>query len=128
MLRVTATSTDGHVSERAASHGSVSGITEPGECWAVETRRDRITHTVIAWYFAREEDAHRRVHEVNNGTIFWKNTDQRNYDARVVPARAFEVSGKNPPRRSHAKVLAPTQFCPVHHTALPVTGRCEECS
>ena len=93
MLMVTATSTDGNTSTRRASDHSVHGsINRPGACWAVETRRDRITHAVIAWYFWNREDADRRADEVNTGTIFWKDTDQRNYDARVVSALAYDLT------------------------------------
>lgn len=127
MLKVTATSTDGHTSVRRATDRSVVGITEPGEYWAVETRRDRITHAVIAWYFASEEDARRCVHEVNSGTVLHKG-DQRNYDARIVRARAFEVAGEDSPIPRGKKAVPPARYCPVHNTALPANGRCDDCS
>jgi hypothetical protein len=95
MLMVTATSTDGYSSTRQASNKSVVGITKPGECWAVECRRDKIPHLTIAWYFPTRGEAQRRAAEVNRGdgpgyVREWKDSGQRTYDARVVPARAYE--------------------------------------
>lgn len=129
LLMVTATSTDGYTSTRRAGTTSVHGsIERPGECWAVETRRDRITHSAIAWYFWNREDADRRVDEVNTGTVFWKDSGQRNYDARVVRAMAYELADATqtaPSRR--ARIVSPPKLCPVHFIALPVTGRCDDC-
>ena len=127
MLKVTATSTDGHTSVRRATDKGVVGIIEPGDYWAVETRRERITHAVIAWYFASEEDARRCVHEVNSGTLLHMG-DQRNYDARILRARAFEVPADGAPTPRGKKAVTPYRYCSVHNTALPATGRCDDCS
>jgi hypothetical protein len=60
--------------------------------------------------------------------VFWKDSGQRNYDARVVRALAYEVADATqaaPSRR--VRIVSPTKLCPVHFIALPVTGRCDDC-
>ena len=93
-LMVTAISTDGRTSTRRATDRSVSGITAPGPCWAVQTRRDALQTATIAWYFATEADARLRADEVNHGdgpryVREWKASGQRNFDAQVVRATAY---------------------------------------
>jgi hypothetical protein len=127
MLMVTATSTDGQTSTRRATDGSVGGITTPGSYWAVETKRDRITSATIAWFFATEEQAEAKVAEVNTGHVEWKDSGQRNYDARIVPARAYEQTGEEPTRRKRRPSEASPKLCPEHFTTLPATGRCDQC-
>jgi hypothetical protein len=96
-LRVRATSSDGEPSTRRASDRSVVGVTGPGPCWAVQTRRDGISYAVVAWYFATGDAAQERANQVNRGdgpryVREWKDSGQRNYDGRVIPATAYYES------------------------------------
>ena len=82
------------VSDRAAAHNSVKGVTSPGACWAggCQGRAEQQPHT------ARRLDnpllglvtTRRRTQPmITEGNYFHKGTDRRCFDPAVVPATAY---------------------------------------
>ena len=92
-LRVTARGRCGEDSDRAATHGSVHGITAPGEFWAVDAKversnSDRLRDGSIARFWSTKQDAEADAARIAAGKSFYKDRERRYFDPVVVPAHA----------------------------------------
>ena len=93
-LRVRATGRCGIVSDRAANHNSVYGITSPGLYWAVDAKVERSNHHqlregAIVRYWRTKEQAEADSALIRRGRLYYKQTDRRYFDPIVTAAEAY---------------------------------------
>ena len=127
-LRVTCAGSDRRVGTRSVS----PGITDEGPVYVIEVQRTRVPEWFPMWYVATEAEA-----EANrNRAIGLEGNGGRVTAARVTEGRAYWARAGERPKRAPKSTSAPsgrregagpTKLCPVRFTALPVTGRCDEC-
>lgn len=93
-LRVTASSRSGEESDRSAKHGSVHGITQAGDFWAVEAKVEgsnsrRLREGAIVRFWGTKQDADADAAAIREGSKFYKDTGRRYLDPAVRSARAY---------------------------------------
>jgi hypothetical protein len=103
MLRVTATSTDGKVSDRLASDHTVHGVRGPGALWAMQARREGSTNlarqSVCTFHESREdaqEVADDRNRRADEGKPVEDQAGHQYYDAQVVEGFAYLAEKHRP--------------------------------
>lgn len=108
-------------SDRRVGTPSVSrDIVDEGPVYVIEVQRTRMPEWFPMWYFPTEAAAHanraRAIGREGNGG--------RVTDARVTEGRAYWAKAGTRSRRTRK---SPLKLCPTHFTALPATGRCDQC-
>ena len=93
-LRVKAIGRSGDTSDRAASHKSVHGITEPGDYWALDVKVEnsnsrRLQQGSIARFWRTREDADQDAAAIRRGERFYKNTGRQYFDPVITRAKAY---------------------------------------